>query len=267
MIEAIIHWSLQPEIHLGSFSVRWYGILFATGVVLAYFIVSSLYEKEGIPEKYMNYLLLLTVAFAVVGARLGEVFFYSWDYFKDHLYEIPMTWKGGLSSHGATIGIIISAIIYSQWVIKKPFLWVGDKVVVGVAIAAAFVRFGNFANSEIFGFPTQLPWAVVFQNIDSIPRHPTQIYEAISYLIICAFLFRISTSKTQKLPLGAATGWFLVSLFSMRFLIEFLKENQQSFEEHLFLNMGQLLSLPFILMGVLILFRSYKKEDPAKTNA
>lgn len=257
-----IHWNPDPWITYGdTHVVRWYGLLFSIGVVFAYFIVSDLYNREKIDEKYMTYLLFIVVGAAVIGARLGEVFFYNWDYYKDHTDEILKTWQGGLSSHGATIGIFIAVIIYSQWIIKKNFLWVADRAVIGIAMTAAFVRLGNFANSEIIGKPADLPWSVIFDSIDAIPRHPTQIYEFIAYAVLSVFLYILFRKKGHELRTGTISGLFLIMMFSFRFLVEFFKENQVEFEGHWSINQGQRLSIPFILIGICFLaFNAYQKR-------
>jgi prolipoprotein diacylglyceryl transferase len=269
---AYIQWDFDPTIHLGVFHPKWYGAMMATGIAFAFFMVSDIYRRSKVEDKYMISLLYMIVAGALIGARLGEVFFYNFADYKEHPLEIVKIWNGGLSSHGATIGIIIMAFIYAKWVIKKPFLWVGDRIVAGVAITAAFVRIGNFCNSEIVGKYSNVPWAVVFKRhynegfADVLPRHPTQIYEAIAYIILSFSLYVFFRKKQDKFKTGTISAYFLIGMFCFRFLIEFLKEIQESFESSLILDMGQLLSIPFICYGFAILFYSKKSEQISLKN-
>jgi phosphatidylglycerol---prolipoprotein diacylglyceryl transferase len=258
-----IHWNFDPIAHLGSFNnLHWYGILFSFGVIGAYLIVGHLYKREGIDDKYLSYLLLFVVGFAVVGARLGEVFFYNWDYYKDHLDEIYKTWEGGLASHGATIGIFIAVFI------KKPFLWVADIALPGVACTAAFIRLGNFANSEIIGKASNLPWAVYFDRlphpINLVARHPSQLYEAAWYFALSALLIFLYRKYAHQWAAGTISGIFLLVMFVFRFCIEFVKEDQVAFEAGQFLNQGQRLSIPFILIGIVILVIAMRKKPETK---
>lgn len=262
-----ISWDFDPTIHLGPLHPKWYGAMMATGIALAFFMVSDIYRRSKVEEKYMISLLYMIVAGALIGARLGEVFFYNFDDYKDHPLDIIKIWNGGLSSHGATIGIMIMAFIYAKWVIKKPFLWVGDRIVAGVAITAAFVRIGNFCNSEIVGKYSNLPWAVLFKRhytngvADVLPRHPSQIYEAIAYILLALFLYLFFRKNQGKFKTGTISAYFLIGMFTFRFFIEFLKEIQESFEATLPLDMGQILSIPVIIYGLFILFFIQRKEQ------
>ena len=180
-----IHWNFNPEIFsLGILSVRWYGLMFAISFILGYKIVEKQfkYEKENI--NWLDNLLMYIVIGTIVGARLGHVFFYAWDYYSQHLFEIIMVWKGGLASHGGTIGVFIALWLFSRKFTKRNVFWIIDRVVIPTALAAMFIRLGNLFNSEIYGIQTSLPWGFIFErNGETVAKHPTQIYEALAYLI------------------------------------------------------------------------------------
>lgn len=263
-----IVWDVDPGIIDGWRTPNKYGLLFVTGLILGYWVISKIYKKENIPEKQLDQLLLYTVIATVVGARLGHVFFYDWAYYKNHLAEIPQVWKGGLASHGAAIAIILTLWYYSKKIVKKPMLWILDRVVISIALAGCFIRLGNLMNSEIVGIPTDLPWAFSFTHyynqqigaFDPTPRHPAQLYESISYLIIFIVLFRMYWKTKAKEKSGLLFGVFLVLVFGVRFLIEFIKVGQTARDYIDVLNTGQMLSIPFVLSGLFFIFRAYKKN-------
>ena len=259
-----IDWNVDPEIfHIGSRGIRWYGLLFATGFLLAYELSKKMFKKEGLPLEWLDKAFLYIFIATLVGARLGHVFFYEWDYYQNHLIEIPMIWKGGLASHGAAITIIIALWIFSKRVSKKPMLWIIDRATLGVALAGAFIRLGNLMNSEIFGKASEVSWAFVFKRVDNIPRHPTQIYEALAYLTVFSVLSYLFFKTNARNKLGLLSGVFFFGMFSFRFLIEFIKENQVPFESSLPLNMGQILSIPLIIFGLgLIIWTQVRKKEP-----
>ncbi len=269
-----IVWNVKPEIFqipetwpvIGGFAVRWYGLLFALSFILGYIMVKKFFAKENIPEKLLDELSTYMVVFTILGARLGHVFFYEPHYFLAHPLEILQIWKGGLASHGAGIGILIGIYIFARKN-KLPFLWVMDRIVIPVALSGFFIRTGNLMNSEIFGYPTTLPWGFVFVNasdpaLAAGPHHPTQIYEGLSYLIIFFALYRYYWKKidTGKLYDGKIFGYFLIAVFTMRFLIEFLKEPQEYWEKSMILDMGQLLSIPFIIGGIVIVWYANRRK-------
>jgi prolipoprotein diacylglyceryl transferase len=249
---------------LGGHQIRWYGMLFALAFIVSYWILSKMFKHEGEDEKLMDSILLYAIISTVIGARLGHCFFYEPHYYLTHPMEILMIWKGGLASHGASIGMLIGFYLFSKKN-DKPFIWTMDRAVIVVALGGAFIRLGNLMNSEIFGHVTSLPWGFYFVNaydpkLRVEPHHPTQIYEALSYFIIFIITYKMYWKADGKPVPGKIFGWFLIMLFSARFLIEFLKEPQVGFEEHMLLNMGQLLSIPFIIAGVVILYHSKKKK-------
>ena len=233
---------------LGDRPVTWYAFLFVLGLLGAYGIAAATYVRERVDITYANILLVFVAIGAVIGARLGEVFFYEWPYYRAHPGEIVRIWRGGLASHGAVIGIPLMLWLFARVVIRKPFLWVLDRAVAGIALAAACVRFGNLMNSEILGKPTTAAWAVVFQRVDSVPRHPVQLYEGIAYLVLCAAL--IAAGRRWALPQGCLSGLFLIGMFLPRWFLEFTKEGTIVAGG---MNTGQVLSIPLVIIGAAML--------------
>jgi phosphatidylglycerol---prolipoprotein diacylglyceryl transferase len=269
MHDLFITWNVNPEIfRMGSFAIRWYGLLFALGFFLGYLIMLRIFQKENIPVKLLDELTTYMVVGTVIGARLGHCLFYEPGYYLSHPIRILMVWEGGLASHGAAVGIILTLWLFS-WRKKVTFLWVIDRIVITVALAGVLIRTGNLMNSEIFGYQTSLPWGFLFvrafdPNVPLVPRHPTQIYEALSYLLIFFFLWWYYYKKDGKPAPGFLFGMFLILVFTARFLIEFLKEPQvQDFEGKLMgatgMNLGQLLSIPLIIAGILLVLYSRGK--------
>lgn len=257
----MIYWNVSPDIFsIGPVTIRWYGLLFALSFIVGYQIMYMVFKKENKREEDLNDLIWFMVLGTVLGARLGHCLFYNPAYYLSHPIEILEIWKGGLASHGAAIGILTSLYLYSRRKPDQSFLWIVDKIVITVALSGFFIRTGNLFNSEIIGKPTDLPWGFVFASIDNIPRHPTQIYEALAYLGVFFVLYFVYIKKTDKLKDGYLLGLFLILVFTFRFFVEFLKENQSYFEETMTLNMGQLLSIPFIILGIYLLVRKEKKE-------
>ena len=250
-----INWNANPEFFsLGSFAVRWYGLAFAVGFIIGYNIVAKMFKHEGAPEKWLGVLLAYVVVATIIGARLGHVFFYEWDYYSQHLSEIPKVWNGGLASHGGTIAIIIAVFLFSWFVTKKPASWTFDKLVIAIALVGGLIRLGNLMNSEIYGGETDLPWGFVFErNGETVPKHPTQIYEATCYFILFAVLMWMYWKKNAEERPYLITGVFFIGIFLPRFFIEYVKNVQVEWENEMIatygINQGQLLSIPFILLG------------------
>lgn len=264
---AAINWNVSPEIiDLGFIAPRWYGLLFATALILGYYILQWVFKIEKKEPKDLESLTIYLIIATVLGARLGHCIFYHPEAYFSNPIEILKVWEGGLASHGAGFGILIGIWLFTRKRKRIPISWVFDRVAIVVALAAFFVRMGNFINSEIVGMPSDLPWAVVFvRDVGhaAVPRHPTQLYEGLAYLIIFfSMLFTYKKFK-EKLPTGLLTGILLTFLFSARFFIEFLKENQANFESTLPIDMGQILSIPFVLLGIYFLIRA-KKELAAR---
>ena len=256
----MINWDVSPDIFsIGPITIRWYGLLFAMSFIVGYQIMVIIFKRENKSEQDLNDLVWYMILGTVLGARLGHCLFYNPDYYLSHPLEILQIWKGGLASHGAGIGIIAALILYSKKKKDISFLWIMDCVVITVALSGFFIRMGNLFNSEIIGKPTNGNWGFVFVSVDNIPRHPAQLYEAIAYLLIFIFLLSFYFRVKGKFKNGLLFGIFLISVFGFRFFVEFFKENQSPFEQNLFLNMGQLLSIPFVLLGIYFLFREDKK--------
>ncbi len=256
----MIYWNVSPEIFsIGPITIRWYGLLFALSFVIGYQIMTMIYKKENRSEDELNDLIWYMILGTVLGARLGHCLFYNPVYYLSHPIEILEIWKGGLASHGAAIGIILAIYLFVRKRKDISFLWIMDRIVITVALAGFFIRMGNLFNSEIIGKPTHANWGFIFTSVDNVPRHPAQLYEAIAYLLIFIFLYSYYLKKNGKLKEGLIFGMFLVSVFTFRFLVEFLKEDQTYFEAKMILNMGQLLSIPFVLIGIYLIFRKDKK--------
>jgi phosphatidylglycerol:prolipoprotein diacylglycerol transferase len=273
-----ITWNVTPEIVDGWKTPNLYGLLFVTGLILGYFVVKRMFKRENISDDSLDKLVMYMVLATIIGARLGHVLFYGpyWDaidangimqhgYFS-HPLDIFKVWEGGLASHGGVIAILISLYIYSRRVVKKPMLWILDRIAAPGAIGAAFIRFGNLVNSEIVGDPTNVPWAFSFphyyneviMNYDATPRHPAQLYEALAYLLIFGIMmFLFYKKELYNIP-GRIFGWFITLLFSARFLVEFVKLGQTARDSEMWLNTGQMLSIPFILVGLYFAFRKQK---------
>lgn len=266
-----IHWHVDPVIfHIGSYGLRWYSLLFVSGFFAGWYIFRWFFRREGVPEKLLEPLLYTLVIATIVGARLGHCLFYQPEYYLGSwkgFAEIFMPWKGGLASHGGAVALLLAMWWFSARYGKKNgfgFMWLMDRLVIPVCFAGALIRTGNLFNSEIYGDVTSLPWGVVFDlRGETEPKHPTQIYEALSYLVLGLCLVRLYAVRLEKLKEGTILGIFFIVLFGMRFLIEFIKEPQVEFEESMALNMGQLLSIPFIVAGAVILIWSLVRGKPA----
>lgn len=258
-----ITWDVAPEIFsIGSLTVRWYGLLWALGIWLALMITQKLFKNEKLPEKWLDKLFIYTVAGTVIGARLGHCLFYNPEYYLSRPWEILYVWQGGLASHGAAFGIMVSNYLFHRNVAKRGVIWVFDRIVIGVALAGAMIRLGNLMNSEIYGGPTTLPWGFIFvRDGQTMPMHPTQIYEIIYCLVTFGVTWWLYWKKDAYKRTGLLFGVFLIGIFFSRFLIEFIKNDQESFEAGMLLNMGQILSLPFIIWGIWLIYNSFKVKN------
>jgi len=226
-----IHWNVNPEIFsLGPIHVRWYGLMFAVGFLFGYNQMEKMFKHENVDLKWLDSLFIYLILATVIGARLGHVFFYAWDYYSQHPLEILFTWQGGLASHGGVIGIILAMIIWSKKVSKRSLLWVLDRIVVPSVFVGALIRFGNLMNSEIYGIQTTMPWGFIFErNHETVAKHPTMIYESLSYLFTFGvLLYMYWKTKAKDYP-GILVGVFFIGVFISRFLIEFIKEVQEPF--------------------------------------
>ena len=261
MLFNLITWDFDPEIFsIGNHAVRWYGLMFALAFLTGYWIFKRYLRSDKLTVEMLDALLIYLAIGIIVGARLGHCFFYEPDYYLKNPLEILKIWKGGLASHGWAIAIPLALWLYNRKY-KIPFLWLIDRIAIVVALACAFIRIGNFFNSEIYGLPTNLPWGVEFvrdrlydsttgEILPTVARHPTQLYEALSYILIFIALFVFYRKKNMEVRDGFIFGVSMIALFSARFLIEFVKNDQVAFEAGMSFNMGQLLSLPFIIAGI-----------------
>lgn len=257
----MIIWNVNLEIFsIGPFAVRWYGLLFASSFLAGFFIIQWIFKQENQPEKDIDELLFYIIIGTVLGARLGHCIFYDPVYYFSSPIRILKVWEGGLASHGGAIGIFFALYLYAR---KKPdqkYIWLLDRIAIVVALGGFFIRIGNLFNSEILGKPTTAAWAFIFARVDMTPRHPTQLYEAFAYLLIFILLIKIYLVKRNKTMPGLLLGTFLVNVFTFRFFVEFLKENQSGFEAGMPINMGQILSIPLILVGIVLLARLKKTK-------
>jgi len=259
-------WNVDPAIlSLGRFEIRWYGLLFAIGFCFGYLIMAQFYRREQRELDNLPELVLYLMLGTIIGARLGHVFLYQPDYFLSHPWEIPMIWHGGLASHGGFAGVTISIYLYLKKHRDMSFLELADRLAIPCLLAAALIRVGNFFNSEILGIPSNLPWAIVFARVDNIPRHPAMLYETLAYwLVFCALYLAYWKTTIIQFP-GRVLGTALAACFLARFIIEFVKENQVPFESRMPLNMGQLLSIPLILVGIYLIYASRRtSRTPAR---
>lgn len=265
-----VNWDVSPIIfNIGSFGVRWYSLLFALGFITAYFILQKMFKKENVDVEILDRFTIYMFVSLLVGLRFGHCLFYEPDYYLAHPLEIILpfdlengrfTGYQGLASHGGAIGILIGIYLFYRKT-KINWVWILDRLVIVIPLVGACVRVGNLMNSEIYGCQTSLPWGFVYLlNGETVPKHPTQLYEALSYLLIFTSLIIYYYKVNGKPRPGNMFGIFLVSLFGMRFLIEFIKEDQVGFENGMLFNMGQLLSVPFIFAGCVFLYLSYKRK-------
>ena len=272
-----ITWNASPVIFsLGPLSVRWYGLFWALSFLMGFLILKKIFHRESVSMKELDSLFVHIVVGSIIGARLGHCFFYDFDYYIANPIEVLFIWQGGLASHGGAIGIIIALLLYTKKVSSKSFLWTADRLLITVALAAALIRFGNIMNHEIYGHVTDLPWGFRFitnlsawmnggDPIYTDPRHPTGLYEAFGYLLVLGSMLWLYFKRIDKLYEGFLASYFLITLFTVRLVVEFWKEVQSPFEEGMILNMGQLLSIPLIIAGFVILFITYRRKIPALT--
>ena len=305
---AYLVWNPDPILaHLGPLTLRWYGLLFMAGFVVSTPVFQHIFRREHVSLRWVEVLTIYLLVGTVVGARLGHIFFYEPNLLWNDPLEVFKVWHGGLASHGATIVIPLACWLFARNN-KFDTLWLLDRLVIVVAISGALIRLGNFMNSEIGGYPTTVPWPVVFvrdtehllpatrplptgavlvarpirlptgdvssqvlpattpsgpDSLMAVPRHPTQLYEALYCLLLAAFLYSRWNRTQERTPRGLLLGLFLVLLFTQRFLGELLKEAQVAFEQDNLLNQGQLLSVPAILVGLWLLWRAGKwKGNP-----
>ncbi len=266
-----ITWTADPILfEIGSFQLRWYSLMFLVGFLVGYKIVEKIFKREGAPESWLGSLLIYVMLGTIIGARLGHVFFYEWEQYSQNPIDIFKVREGGLASHGGTIGVAIAVILFSRFITKRNPLWTFDRLAIAVAMVAGLIRLGNLFNHEIFGHATDVPWAFCFidnirawqagaEPIFTAPSHPTQIYEALCYFTLFGLMMWMYWKKNAQERPGLLLGIFFTWVFGTRFLIEFVKNNQVAWEESMTLNMGQWLSVPFVLIGIILIVYAMKR--------
>ncbi|MEZ0538633.1 prolipoprotein diacylglyceryl transferase [Fibrella arboris] len=258
-------------INFGPFEIRWYGLLFAAGFLIGMQIMTHIFRKERKPQEDLDALLIFMVVSTVLGARIGHYLFYEPEVLFRNPLEVILPPYRGLASHGATIGILTALWLYSRRqssrLTGQTFLWTTDRIVIVVALAGACIRMGNLMNHEIVGLPTTVPWGFIFKYNNEypvgVPRHPAQLYESLSCLALFFILFALWNRMKEKTPRGLFLGIFLIWVFGLRFFYEYLKENQVAFENTLPLNMGQILSIPAVLVGIYFVVKSRQTPVPS----
>jgi prolipoprotein diacylglyceryl transferase len=260
-MEFYMEWSASPILfELGPLAIRWYGLMFVCAFLGGAEITKLIFKAEGRDIRDVESLTFYIMFGIIIGARLAHCLFYDPAYYLSHPLEIPMVWKGGLASHGGAVGMILGIYLYSKKHADQSLMWLLDRLTLAGCIGGAFVRFGNFFNSEILGHRTDFFLGIKFLRVDSMPRHPAQLYEACIYVLIFTALVLIYRHYKERLPAGRLLGVYLISVFTARILLEKVKENQSAFEDGMLLNMGQLLSLPFVLTGIFFLIKSMQKK-------
>ncbi len=261
-----ITWDMNPiMLNLGFLEIRYYGLCWALALGIGLWIFSKIFKRENLSDKTLDSLFWYAVLATVIGARLGHCYFYEPAYYLSHPAEVLQIWNGGLASHGAAFGLLIGLYLFSRKN-RLSYIWILDRIGIAITIGGALIRLGNLFNSEIYGAPTTLPWGFIFVNGNenqTLPCHPTQLYEALAYVIIfvilCVMYFKKDIARKCQ---GVMFGGFLILLFGARFLIEFIKNAQVEFEKSMILDMGQWLSVPFIILGIWILIKAHKDSLP-----
>lgn len=261
-----IIWNIDPVlISFGSLKIHWYGVLFASAILSGLQVIKWIYKTENIELESLDTLLGYVVFGIIIGARLGHCFFYDPSYYLTYPLKIFAIWEGGLASHGGGLGVILAIALY----VKKHkfnYLWLLDRLAIGTALFAVFVRSANFINSEILGVTTNVPWAIIFSRIDNLPRHPAQLYEAFAYLCIFVFLLTLYKKFKSNTPKGLLIGIFLTLAFTARFLVEIVKQKQAAYSSEFILNTGQMLSIPFLIAGIALILFALKQARITSKN-
>lgn len=261
----LIHWIFDPVLFsAGPLTVRWYGLLFVGAFLVGQWMLGRIFVTEGVPRENAERLMIHALLGAVIGARLVHCLFYEPQYYLSHPLAILRIWEGGLASHGGTLGMLLALWFAARTAQPRlPFLWLIDRVSMPAALGAVFVRLANFLNSEIVGIPTSGQWGVVFESVDALPRHPAQLYEAVAYAFIFAMLLALYRRSGKRTPEGLLFGVLMVLVFSARIVIEFFKTPQATYEAGQFFSVGQYLSLPFVMLGVVMIFRAVGRSTDA----
>ena len=252
----MIEWNVDPEIfRIGPVALRYYSFSFVLGFFLGEKYVSRYMIKHGYTKEHVAKLFTFMLLGTIIGARLGHCLFYEPAYYLSHPLKILKVWEGGLASHGGFIGVMIAVGLFNKRVKKINLLWLLDLVAAPSLITGCYIRLGNLMNSEIIGHPTDVPWAFIFKRVDNIPRHPSQLYEAIGFFVISMIVFHLYKKYNEVWPSGRFVGLILTGGMAWRFFTEYFKENQVAFEEGMLMNMGQLLSIPMMILGIILVFR------------
>lgn len=258
----MIQWDVSPIlVEFGAVKIRWYGLMFVMGFSGGLHLMRWVCKREGKDPEAMENLLIYMILGTTIGARLGHCLFYDPVYYLSNPLKILYIWEGGLASHGGTAGVILSVYLFLRKTKDFNFVWLLDRLSMPAAMTATFIRIGNLMNSEILGKPTDGTWGIVFSKVDSIPRHPAQLYESASYFLIFVSLFCIYKFTSLRLKAGFMFGFGIGSIFLARIFIEFFKENQEAFEQGMLLNMGQLLSIPFVMICYYMAYRAWRAPD------
>ena len=262
----MIEWNIDPTLFtLGPLSPRWYGILFAMAFVISYRYMRIMFTDDSKPQKELDSLTITMIVGTILGARFGHVLFYEPQIFLDNPLEVFAIWHGGLASHGGALGIITGLWIFHKRNKGYSMIWLLDRLAVVAAVSGLCIRVGNFFNSEILGRATDVPWAIWFRQVDAVPigRHPAQLYEAVLCLAVFLFLWWRYKKRDAFTHPGRLIGYFMVMIFTGRFFIEFIKEHQVAFEAGLPIDMGQILSIPFVIAGIWFLMKSSRSVKTA----
>lgn len=282
MLNLALEWEPPIGIDLGFFVIRYYSLMYLVAFVLGWYIMKYIYKHDKVSVDKLDPLFIYTVLGTLIGARLGHVIFYQPELFKQDPLSVFLPFQfvptfeftgfQGLASHGAAIGIVVAMYLYSKKMLKKPMLWIMDRLVIPVSLGGMFIRFGNFMNSEIVGVPTNSDYGVIFKEYPekvglagaAVPRHPAQLYEAAGYLIVFLILWYIYRKTEKRKKRGYIFGLFLILLFTVRFIVEFVKATLVEDRGNWILSTGQILSIPFILLGIYLMYRSLKRSPSSK---
>lgn len=254
----MIHWNTDPVFFsYGFLTIHWYGILFGAAFIGGFHIMRWIYTREGAPVGCLDGLFVYMFAGALIGARIGHCLLYDPGYYLAHPLDIIKVWEGGLASHGGALGVLTALFLYSRKSGHPTLVWLLDRIVIPSALGGAMIRLGNFMNSEIVGTPSHGWWAVVFEGVDLIPRHPVQLYEAGAYILIFILLLSLYRHGAHTFHDGLLTGVFLATVFTARMILESFKTHQVMYTPWIDFRMGQILSIPFVLFGVILIARSF----------
>ena len=258
----LIHWTFDPVLFsVGPLTVRWYGLLFVGAFLVGQWMLGRIFAAEGVRRESSERLMIHALLGAIIGARLVHCLFYEPGYYLSHPLAILRIWEGGLASHGGTLGMLLALWFSARTARPKlPFLWLIDRASLPAALGAVFVRTANFLNSEIVGIPTSGRWGVVFESVDALPRHPVQLYEAVAYALIFLVLLIVYRRTGKRTPKGLLFGVLMVLVFAARIVVEFFKTPQAAYETGQLFSVGQYLSMPFVVLGVVMILRAMRRH-------